>query len=116
MDALGNLSATAPEVSNDHTTGLAHVLITRLAELRNLGEGGESFPLVLDDPFVGLEPSVKPSLLELLGRSAGTPQVIFLTQDEDVASWARLEALTGELSILEPTPEQEPAKGHIVAA
>lgn len=116
MDALGNLSATAPEVSNDQTTGLAHVLITRLAELRSLGDGGESFPLVLDDPFVGLEPSVKPSLLELLGRSAGTPQVIFLTQDEDVASWARLEALTGELSILEPTPEQEPAKGHIVAA
>ena len=31
-----------------------------------------------------------------------------LTADEEVASWARLEALTGELSVLEPTPDASP--------
>jgi hypothetical protein len=30
---------------------------------------------------------------------------VYLTDDEDVASWARLEALTGALSIVEPAAE-----------
>ena len=47
---------------------------------------GEGMPLLLDDPFQQLDPSVKPLLLELLGRSAGEPQIVFLTEDEDVAS------------------------------
>ncbi|MEY2459727.1 MAG: thiamine transport system ATP-binding protein, partial [Acidimicrobiaceae bacterium] len=55
--------------------------------------------------FVELEGGLKPSLLELLGHGAASPQLIFLTEDEDVASWARLEALTGALSIIEPTPD-----------
>ena len=62
---------------------------------------------MLDDPFRDLDPSVKPLLLELLGRSAGEPQIVFLTEDEDVASWARLEALTGEVALIEPAPEHD---------
>lgn len=50
---------------------------------------------------------MKPFLLELLGRSAGEPQIVFLTGDEDVASWARLEALTGEVALIEPAPEHD---------
>ena len=53
---------------------------------------------------------MKPALLELLRRTAGTPQVILLTDDEDVASWARLEALTGELTVLEPSPPELPGR------
>ncbi|HEY2814563.1 MAG TPA: hypothetical protein VGJ03_13950 [Acidimicrobiales bacterium] len=110
ITALGAMSSTAPDMDDDRTTDLAGVLVGRLAELRHLGKGGESYPLILDDPFVGLDPGVKPALLELLGHSAGSPQLIFLTEDEDVASWARLEALTGALSVIEPTPEAaEPA-------
>ena len=105
VDALGALSSTAPEVSEDVTGDLAHVLVTRLAEVR--AAGGEGVPLVLDDPFRELDPSVKPLLLELLGRSAGEPQIVFLTEDEDVASWARLEALTGEVALIEPAPEHD---------
>jgi len=43
---------------------------------------------------------------ELVGGLRGRLEceLIFLTADEDVASWARLEALTGALSIIEPTP------------
>ena len=29
-------------------------------------------------------------------------QVLFLTNDEDVISWARLEAIAGHLSLIEP--------------
>ena len=103
--SLGSLSATAPELDSDLATDLARALVARLTELRKLGSSGESFPLILDDPFVALDSNMKPPLLELLGRSSGNPQIIFLTEDEDVASWARLEALTGELAIVEPTPE-----------
>jgi len=51
-------------------------------------------------------------LLELVARSAGSPQVILLTADEDVASWARLEALAGTVSVLEPTPDVQPVRAR----
>jgi hypothetical protein len=104
ITALGALSTTAPDMTDDRATDLARVLVTRLSEVRHFGSSGESYPLILDDPFVDLEPGLKPSLLELLGHGAASPQLIFLTADEDVASWARLEALTGALSIIEPSP------------
>jgi hypothetical protein len=107
VSALGSLSSTVPELDSDRATDLARALVARLTELRRLGRTGESFPLILDDPFVDLDANMKPPLLELLGRAAGNPQIIFLTEDEDVASWARLEALTGELSMVEPTPEAQ---------
>ncbi len=102
VDALGTLSSNAPALADDTTDELAHALVTRLAEARSVG--GEGLPLVLDDPFARLDASMKPLLLELLGRSSGEPQIVFLTADEDVASWARLEALTGEMSLIEPRP------------
>jgi hypothetical protein len=104
VDALGNMSTTAPSIAKNVTAELAHVLVTRMSELRSVGRAGESLPLILDDPFQQVDPSVKPLLLELLSSGAGSPQIIFLTEDEDVASWARLEALTGDVSIVEPAP------------
>ena len=53
VDALGALSATAPECREDVTGDLAHVLVTRLAEVRSAG--GEGVPLLLDDPFRELD-------------------------------------------------------------
>ena len=100
VDVLGSISSTVPNLPSDVTGELARVLVTRLAEARALA--GEGMPLLLDDPFQQLDPSVKPLLLELLGRSAGEPQIVFLTEDEDVAAWARLEALTGEVALIEP--------------
>ncbi|MCU1453631.1 MAG: hypothetical protein JWN46_1777 [Acidimicrobiales bacterium] len=116
MASLGTMSSTAPEMDNDSMTDLAHALITRLAHLRTLGTTGESFPLILDEPFGEVEPTMKPGLLELLSRSAGSPQVLVLTDDEDVASWARLEALTGVLAIVEPQPEAEQHPARAVHA
>ena len=83
---------------------LAHALVARLAELRHAGPGGQSLPLILDEPLNGVEPSIKQWMLELVGRSAGTPQVVYLTEDEDVAAWARMEAMAGHLAVIEPSP------------
>jgi hypothetical protein len=88
---------------------LAQALIVRMNDLRHAGARGESLPLLLDEPLAGVSPSVKQWVLELVGRSAGTPQIVYLTDDPDVAAWARMEALSGELAILEPAPEQESA-------
>ncbi|MBW3614729.1 MAG: hypothetical protein KY439_05390 [Actinobacteria bacterium] len=83
---------------------LAQALMVRMNELRRAGSSGESFPLLLDEPLYGVAPSVKHWVLELVARSAGSPQIVYLTDDPDVAAWARAEAVWGEVSILEPAP------------
>ncbi|MGZ4707238.1 MAG: hypothetical protein ACXWBN_00695, partial [Acidimicrobiales bacterium] len=88
---------------------LAHALLQRLVTLKSIGAGGESFPLLLDDVLAEVDPRMKPELLELLMKASADQQVIYLTQDEDVASWARVEALTGAMSVVEPVSERTPA-------
>ena len=104
---LNGTQETYEPVEGGLAANLAHALVTHLSDVRNLGPEGESLPLLLDDPFLALDASVKPALLELLSRSAGSPQVMFLTNDPDVLTWARLEALTGEIGILEAAPSME---------
>ncbi len=41
-------------------------------------------------------------MLEVLVAQAGAPQIILLTNEEDVVAWARLEAITGALSLVGP--------------
>jgi hypothetical protein len=84
---------------------LAHWLAARFTSLRRVGPVNESFPLILDDPLLGVDAGVKQWILELIGRSAGSPQVVYLTADPEVAAWARLEAMSGNLSVLEPAPD-----------
>lgn len=104
--SLQHLSGTAPEVSSDVTAELAQALLNRIEAVRALTAGNEVLPMVVDDAFEDLEPTVKPMLLEMLAASSGAPQVILLTADEDVASWARMEAMTGEVAVVEPTVER----------
>ena len=104
---LNGTQETYEPVEGGLAANLAHALVTHLSDVRNLGPEGESLPLLLDDPFLALDASVKPALLELLSRSAGSPQVLLLTSDPDVLTWARLEALTGEIGILEAAPSME---------
>jgi len=107
LSTLGQLSTTAPAL-DDETTALAQSLIAHLGRLRTIGSGGESMPLILDDPFTDVAPSTKLTLMELLARTAGTPQVILLTDQDEVATWARLEALTGEVALVEPSISTQP--------
>ncbi len=103
---VGAISAGAVPIDSesDEVAALAHALVQRLEQVRNIGPAGESLPLILDDALNGLDVTLKAPLLEMLVRSSENQQIVFLTEDEDVTDWARVEAITGELSILEPTP------------
>jgi hypothetical protein len=83
----------------------ARALVERIAQLKSLGGAQEGYPLLLDDPFAELPRAAKPALLELLSHAADSTQLVYLTDDEAVASWARVEALTGALSIIEPSKQ-----------
>jgi hypothetical protein len=112
--AADRLAAGGPQPTLPNLTGtddgqpspaeLAEALMVRLADLRHVGPDGESLPLILDEPLVGIDLPVKQWMLELVGRAAGSPQVVYLTGDPDVAAWARIEALAGQLSVLESQP------------
>ena len=104
MHLIGSLSNAEPDPDDENVARLTRAIVCRLGAVRVLGRGQEGFPLVLDEPFADVEAATKPMLLELLSRTAGSPQIVLLTDDEAVASWARLEALSGELAILEPEP------------
>jgi hypothetical protein len=113
-DTVGVRNPMAMTMTRDEETAaeLAHNLLQRLVRLRSIGAGGESFPLLLDDALANVDPDSKPELLELLMKAAAGQQVIYLTDDPDVAAWARIEALTEAMSIVEPTPTRR--EGSIV--
>jgi len=98
--ALRSLSSSAPDLSDDDAVALAQAIVSQLTAATNTA--GTRPPVVLDETFDQLEPAVVPLLLELLPGLVGDLQVILLTEDEAIASWARLEALAGELALVEP--------------
>jgi hypothetical protein len=98
--ALRSLSSSAPTLTDDDAVALAQGIVTQLTAATN--SAGSRPPVLLDETFDQLEPAVVPLLLELLPGLVGELQVILLTEDEAIASWARLEALAGELSLVEP--------------
>jgi hypothetical protein len=67
-------------------------------------------PIICNDPFQELDSPAKPVLLEELTRTSLRHQVIFLTNDPDVISWAAAEAVAGHISLLEQArrPQDEP--------
>lgn len=99
-NAAGSAAMAAGLAATADPGDLAQALVSRLSELRHAGTTGESMPLVLDEPFSGAAPSVKQWLLELVGRTAGTPQVVYLTNDPEVATWARHESIGGEVALI----------------
>jgi hypothetical protein len=98
--ALRSLSSSAPDLSDDDAVALAQGIVSQLTAATN--SAGSRPPVLLDETFDQLEPAVVPLLLELLPGLVGDLQVILLTEDEAIASWARLEALAGELALVEP--------------
>lgn len=91
----------------EQAASLAHTVVSRLTELRTIGTGGESFVALFDEPFSELDPAIVPALLELLVRSSAHQQIVVLTEDQSIASWARLEAMTGTMTLVEPSPDAE---------
>lgn len=107
MTEVSSITANPLNVEDGDAAALAHALMARLEVVRTAGPGGESLPLILDDSLRGIDHNLKAPLLELLLHSSNNQQLVFLTEDTDVADWARVEAITGELSILEPMAADE---------
>lgn len=97
---LGSQRTDVP--GGDVAAELVQAILARLRAVRALTDG-ELLPLFLDDPFEGLERSLKPVLLEILASRAGGVQLILLTADVDVVAWARGEARRGRLAVSGPT-------------
>lgn len=98
--------AAGPEEDHriDDTAAVAHAVVHRLTELRTLAGGAESFPALLDEPFANVDSGSLPALLEIMVGSSEHQQIVLLTESATVASWARVEAMTGAIGIIEPTP------------
>ena len=90
-----------PDDDDDEIAAYAQALMQRAAKVRTIGPAGESLPLILDDTLAGVRAELKAPLLELLVRASQEQQVVLLTEDPDVADWARVEAITGAVSIVE---------------
>ena len=80
---------------------LAAALGGRRAEGRT-ARHPEILPVLLDDPLSQVAPENKPVLLAELLAASADQQLIYLTDDPDVAEWARAEAVAGTISLVEP--------------
>ena len=81
---------------------LERYLKGRLESLRSCGAEGESLPLLLDECFLHLRADAKWAMLDLVDRLSGDAQVIYLTDDPDVSTWARRRSATGAIAFLDP--------------
>ncbi len=109
---IGRVVATGPEVAEDVIRELGAGLRARLGELRKLGPGGESFPALLDEPFVDVLADAMGPLLDLVAESATRQQVILLTENPAVTDWARHHAGDGSIRLIEPAGARERLEPH----
>ena len=107
-DVIGKGGFSAENAEDaERASSMAQSLIARLEELRTLGHGAERFPAILDEPYSAVDSTVKPSMLELLVRASEHQQIILLTDDPEVRDWARVEAMTGALTLVEPSEDSD---------
>ena len=79
-------------------------LLGRLAIARRAG-GFESLPLLLDEPFTAASDTRLDALLDMIDRLSERVQLIFLTDDDRVVTWARARQGNRTFTLLEPTPD-----------
>jgi hypothetical protein len=89
---------------------LGELLLKRVDELQAVGPFDDELPLILDEPFEGLEPVALRWLLELLLRVGGHPQLVLLTEDPEIAGWAEREAVSGNVAVVAPAPSRRTAQ------
>jgi hypothetical protein len=84
----------------------ARVLVDKVIELREVGFARERLPLVLDEPFVGFTSPDVEVLLETVMRLTTQHQILLVTGDPFIQSWATSAAPSsvGFLRIGRPVP------------
>ena len=89
---------------------LGELLLKRVDELQAVGPFDDELPLILEEPFEGLEPVALRWLLELLLRVGGHPQLVLLTEEPEIAGWAEREAVSGNVAVVAPAPARRTAQ------
>ena len=118
---IGRVSRPVAESTERVVSEVSAALLTRLTEVKAMGPGGESFPALLDEPFSEVPHEARAELLELVANAGAGQQIILLTDDDEVASWARLESMTGTVAIVdlqaptEPSPDRPLVRRHVAA-
>lgn len=107
---IGRVARPVAESTERVVSDVSAALLTRFGEVKAMGPGGESFPALLDEPFSEVPVEARAELLELVANAGASQQIILMTDDDDVASWARLESMTGALAVvdLQAPPERSP--------
>jgi hypothetical protein len=78
----------------------------RLAAARRAaGTHDETVPLIVDDALLRLGSEAKWGVLDMLERCAAQVQLVYLTDDAEVVTWARRRVGADALSLLEPAAE-----------
>ena len=80
-------------------------LQARLAAARRPGSHDETIPLLVDEALLRLRSEVKWGLLDMIERCSAQVQMIYLTDDPEVVTWARRRVGADALSLLEPVAE-----------
>lgn len=80
-------------------------LLARLAQVRRPGTHDETLFLVLDEPFLRVQGERKWTVLDLVERLSDQVQMLYLTDDPDVVTWARRRVGAGSLTLMEPVAE-----------
>ena len=82
---------------------VAEALISRLERLAAVAGTHRSLPLVLDEPFVDLDIGDKSALVDLLNKAADSIQIILLTEDPEIVTWARGASDGGSIVVIDPS-------------
>lgn len=97
-EAQGDVGMIPPSKLND----IESYLHQRLEKLASWGIHDESLPLVLDECLLHLRADDKWTMLDILDRLSASAQIVYLTEDPEVATWARRRAATGSIAFLDP--------------
>jgi uncharacterized protein YhaN len=111
-DAAGDQDTQRPEASD---ADREIYVLARLAAVRAVGSFG-ALPLVMVDPFSGLDPEHTSKLHATLKRMSEVVQLIYFTDLPDALAWAEhlgedWAAVRGPDSLVRPDPPAEPSGG-----
>jgi hypothetical protein len=79
--------------------------LARLAQVRRPGPHDETLFLMLDEPFTQLPADRKWAVMDMVERLGQQVQMLYLTDDPDVVTWARRRVASGSITLLEPVAE-----------
>ena len=97
MNGLGAAGADP----DDPSMRWAQTLMSRVHHCRSLGPDGERLPLLLDEPFTGVDPAHRTALLDAVRHQATQHQMVLFTNDVGIVAWTRGEVAAQRAALVE---------------